>query len=446
MSFRGLADSAGPYLPQEPFAKWASIFLTLCVWTLLISIAATQAFLALSSLCYVIHFIREKPGCESHRKIFFPHLKLPLAIFCAWTLVSMLFAVDRAVGGFVIRKLVLFVILLVAVNVVQSLRHLEFLMLGIFVEAGLAALLGAAQFVEQYREVLALHPQRFFQLMMLTRITGFMGHWMNFSGQQMMAFTSLAAWLLIAQAKGKNSETAKANPKVRAAGWILMAFVGLSIFLSFTRGVWLGSFVGAVYLVARRFPRWLWVLPVLVTAGYFVAPRMIRQRVNQALHPRSDKSLSIRFEMWNAGLKMIERHPWVGVGPDNIPEVYPLYLPPGKTPMIGYHEHLHSDFVQLAAERGLPCLLAWIWLMGALAWHTLQIRGRLRALQHATWILDAAFASWLAFVAEGFFEFNFGTSPVLMVFLFIASTPFVVEALEQGRCGAVGQLADGMPA
>ena len=43
---------------------------------------------------------------------------------------------------------------------------------------------------------------------------------------------------------------------------------------------------------------------------------------------------------------------------------------------------------------------------------------------------DAAFAAWLAFLAEGFFEYNFGTSPVLMVFLFVMSTPFVAEHLE----------------
>jgi Kef-type K+ transport system membrane component KefB len=45
-------------------------------------------------------------------------------------------------------------------------------------------------------------------------------------------------------------------------------------------------------------------------------------------------------------------------------------------------------------------------------------------------VADATFAAWLAFLAEGFFEYNFGTSPVLMVFLFLMSTPFVAEHLE----------------
>jgi hypothetical protein len=52
------------------------------------------------------------------------------------------------------------------------------------------------------------------------------------------------------------------------------------------------------------------------------------------------------------------------------------------------------------------------------------------------WIVDGAIAAWLAMVLEGCFEFNFGTSPVLMMFLFVASTPFIVaqaEAFETGQ-------------
>jgi len=154
---------------------------------------------------------------------------------------------------------------------------------------------------------------------------------------------------------------------------------------------------------------------------------MIRRRVSLAFHPTDDPALAIRLEMWGAGLRMVREHPWVGVGPENIPQVYTQYLPPGTTPIWGYHDHLHDNLLQLAAERGLPCLVAWLWFMLALGWNILRIRGRLSSER---WVADAAFAAWLAFLAEGFFEYNFGTSPVLMVFLFLMSTPFVAEHLE----------------
>jgi O-antigen ligase len=420
-----LLQSARPHLPAEPLARWASIFFTLCVGTLLISLAASQAFLALAGLCYAAHVWREKAAVR-----FLP-VKLPLAIFCVWTVVSMFFAEEPAAGGFAVRKLVLFVILALAVNTVQSLRHLEFLFQALFVEAALAGIYGTLEFVEQYHRVHALHPQRVYFYMTLTRITGFMGHWMNFSGQLMLVFTALATLLIFVAVMKKRRQPAPGFRFTGAAGWALLAIAGLSILLSFTRGVWLGCFVAGLYLLARYLPRWIWALPVLALAGYFVSPHMLRERVNLALHPWRDPALSIRFEMWGVGLRMMERHPLVGVGPNNIYATYPLYMPPGKTPERGYHEHLHDDFIQFGAERGLPCLAAWIWLMVALGWHTLRIRRRVKTLAAARWVADAAFAGWLAFITEGFFEFNFGTSPVLMVFLFLACTPFVVDNLER---------------
>ena len=94
------------------------------------------------------------------------------------------------------------------------------------------------------------------------------------------------------------------------------------------------------------------------------------------------------------------------------------------------------------AERGLPCLAAWVWLMGALGWHILRVRRRLGRGPHAR-VADAAFAGWLAFVVEGCFEYNFGTSSVLMVFLFLVSTPFVAERFERppkSHAAAVGEV------
>jgi O-antigen ligase len=207
-----------------------------------------------------------------------------------------------------------------------------------------------------------------------------------------------------------------------------MTIVVVSIVLNFTRGVWLGCFMATVYLVARWKLRVLWALPVLLGVAYFSSPSLVRQRVTLAFHPSQDPALSIRLEMWHAALRMMRAHPWLGVGPNNIDQVYALYLPPGKPQVVGYHSHLHNNFLEFGAERGLPCLAAWVWLMAALGWHAGRIR---RKLREGRWVADAAFAGWLALLVEGCFEFNFGTSPVLMVFLFVVAAPFVAERLEK---------------
>jgi O-antigen ligase len=396
------------------------LFFSLHILTLLISVTATQAFLAAATVAYLTHLLRSRPT------ISFPPLKLPLLLFCLTTLNSILWAEHPAGGWVAVRKLVLFLILLLSVNLVASARHLGALFRGLFFVSALAGLVGTAQFVIQYHSVRHLHPDRVYYYMTLTRIHGFMGHWMNFGGQQMLVFTALLAFLLLSASLAKGF-LAGQEGKGKGLYGLVMAVVATALVLNFTRGVWLGCFVATLYIVARWKPRTLWVIPVLLVVAYLAAPSMIRRRVSLAFHPTDDPALAIRLEMWGAGLRMVREHPWVGVGPENIPQVYTQYLPPGTTPMAGYHDHLHDNLLQLAAERGLPCLVAWLWFMLALGWNILRIRGRLSS---GRWVADAAFAAWLAFLAEGFFEYNFGTSPVLMVFLFLMSTPFVAEHLE----------------
>jgi O-antigen ligase len=395
-------------LPRTSLVRWASVFFSLSVLTYLFSIAVTQAFLALAGLLFAVHLVRNRPP------ISFPRVKLPLLLFCLFTVISVFGATNPAAGLFAVRKLVLFLIILMAVNLVVSRRHLVWLWKGLFVEAALVGLIAAGQFVRQYRMVSAEHPHHVYAYMITTRITGLMGDWMNFGGQQMLVFILLAAFLLLALRAGR-------------IWWVVAAVVALSIVLNLTRGVWLGCFFAMVYLLWRWKPKWVLALPVLAVVAYLFAPRVVHERVWLALHPTRDPALSIRFEMWRTGLNMIKAHPWVGVGPNNIPQVYDLYLPPGQAPEAGFHDHMHNNFIQFGAERGLPCLVAWMWLMAAFLWQMWKVRRRCRA---GRWMVDGALAAWLAFMMEGFFEFNFGTSPVLMVFLFVVATPFVVERIE----------------
>jgi O-antigen ligase len=261
-----------------------------------------------------------------------------------------------------------------------------------------------------------------------------MGHWMHFGGQQMLVSCALVAFLLLGNVVRSSTPPRAPKPELRTRNllwWLVLAIIALSILLNLTRAVWLGCFVAGLYLVGSWKPRWLLVLPVLAGVAFLALPKLAQRRIEILRHPPQEPAISIRFEMWQTGLRMIERHPWVGVGPNNIFEVYTLYLPPGRTPEVGYREHLHNDYLQLAAERGLPCLAAWLWLMGAVGWQFGRIRRRVSARGGQVWVVEAGLAILLAFLTEGLFEFNFGSSPVVMLFLFAISTPFAAE--EQSR-------------
>ncbi len=416
-------DRAG--LPPEPLARWASIFFTLSIATMLLSVAASQSFLALSSLCYAAHLL-SRPSVPS-----FPPVKLPLAFFCLTTILSIFWSENPDASGFVIKKLVLFVILILTVNLMTSARQLEWAFKAVFVESALAGIWSVVEFVRQYHEVLLLHPTRVYTFMTVRRVTGFMGHWMNFGGQQMLVLAALLAFLLFEGSRAEEQDSQSQASMPRALWFVVAGVVAFSILLNFTRGVWFASTLAAVYLVARWRARWLWLLPVLAALLIFASPRLLKARLDSVLHPSAHPSEAIRLEMWDAGIRMILKHPLVGVGPGNIVEVYPLYLPAGKTPIVGFHDHLHNDYIQFAAERGIPCLLAWLWMMAALGIHTLRFCRKLGGLR---WVAQASFAAWIALLVEGLVEFNFGSTPVLTVYLFLAAAPFAaarIEALEK---------------
>ena len=74
-------------------------------------------------------------------------------------------------------------------------------------------------------------------------------------------------------------------------------------------------------------------------------------------------TLENRLFLWRAGLGMLRAHPVLGVGVELTDEAYDDYMLPGD---IWYEDrstppsHLHSNFVHIAAERGLLGLAAWL--------------------------------------------------------------------------------------
>src|SRR5260370_16703427 len=58
---------------------------------------------------------------------------------------------------------------------------------------------------------------------------------------------------------------------------------------------------------------------------------------------------------------MIAERPVVGLGPDMVDHRYEIYRQP--TAPRYWVPHLHDSFLEMAAERGLPSLAAYLWMM-----------------------------------------------------------------------------------
>jgi O-antigen ligase len=189
---------------------------------------------------------------------------------------------------------------------------------------------------------------------------------------------------------------------------------GLALLLSRTRSAWLGVVAGLVTLAWMKKPRLLLFLPGLLGLVLLLSPRTILDRITV-----TDASSRDRYYMWQAGLDMIMDKPVFGQGTGMILAVYPKFrwqgAPNPNAP------HLHNNFVQIAAERGLPCLafLCWIlFLLGREAY-------RVRAFSRSGAVVLAALAATLA---SGMFEYTLGDSEILMLILLLSALPFSLRS------------------
>jgi O-antigen ligase len=127
--------------------------------------------------------------------------------------------------------------------------------------------------------------------------------------------------------------------------------------------------------------------------------------------------------MVRSGWRIIKDNPLTGVGPDMVIQVYPHYRDPQAVNQL--NPHLHNVPLQIAAERGLPALGVWLWFMGMLLVDSAR---RWRAAPEPS-LPCASLASVVAMLAAGLFEYNFGDSEVLMLFLLIVTLPYAATRL-----------------
>ncbi len=132
-----------------------------------------------------------------------------------------------------------------------------------------------------------------------------------------------------------------------------------ALVVSQTRNAWLGAVFGLAAVLVFRAPRALWLLGAGLVVLLASRPESIVARLTF-----SDASSVDRYYMWQAGVDMVLDRPIFGQGPGMILRTYPSYRWEGApNPQ---QPHLHDNLLQVAAERGLPALAFWIWMMAVL--------------------------------------------------------------------------------
>jgi O-antigen ligase len=355
------------------------------VASLQISIAAANILLSATILGWVILRVRDRTMPSA------PAFFLPLAVYAGLTLVSSAFSADRATSFLDDKQLVLFAIVPLVYDLARGRR--ASMAVDVIVTVGAAsAAYGVIQYTVLHYDNLGKRPE------------GALTHYMTYSGILMLVICAAVARLVYSR---------------RDRTWPALVLPALivALVMTFTRSAWVGASVAVGLLFVLKDFRLTALLPVIFAIAFAISPQAITARMT-SMFSTQDPSNQDRIAMIEVGKRMIADHPLTGVGPNMVPRLYAQYRPPYAVNAV--NPHLHDVPLQIAAERGLPALAAWLWCIVTLTIGAFRLFRRDPQPMFAA----AAIAAVAGMLAAGFFEYNFGDSEFLMMFLVIATLPF----------------------
>jgi O-antigen ligase len=213
---------------------------------------------------------------------------------------------------------------------------------------------------------------------------------------------------------------------------LIMPALVVALAATLSRNAWVGACAGVGLLFVIRDFRLVALMPVAAAIFIAIAPAQVSDRFYSTFQltdrwqqshttQSSVQSNRDRLAMIKAGVRILEKNPLTGVGPDMVASVYPQYRDATATSQSA--AHLHNVPVQIAAERGLPALALWLWFISMLIRDFL--RGRKRAAVPS--LSMGALACVVAMLTAGLFEYNFGDSEFLMLFLLLVTLPYAAD-------------------
>jgi putative inorganic carbon (hco3(-)) transporter len=324
-------------------------------------------------------------------------LDLPVALFAAATLLSLAgFGgyFSEQVGGLV-TAFMGFALFLIVAQTLRGSRETFVVIAAVLVSvlvqivaAALAVLSGSQAISEQ------------------TRLTGTLGDPNHFAGSLLLL---LPLTIALATASSRRWMLVPAALAAIASAVTLVA--------TLSRGAWLGLLVAVAVL--------LWLLPgrrlrIGLLAGAAVAAVVIAGLsgpIAARLSPHATgpvEMLNSRWRVWTAATAMTIQHPVFGVGVGNFRHYYPAYgIRPANV------DHAHNLWLNIAAERGIPAMAAFMVVLIALL-NTLGagLRGADDPWRRA--LAAGMIAGFAGYLVHSMFDVSYYDARVMLLFWLLA--------------------------
>ena len=352
------------------------------------------------SVCYIIfvflaiysigHFIANKKLPE------LPKFYKYFLLFIMFTFISTIFSIDKLNSLKDNRDIFLFLLIPVFIILINSKKKRDYSLFVVLISSTLSALIGILVTIKEWR------------LDTNHRLKGLTSHWMTYSGLLMMVFVFFFIYFIYEKRK-----------KIKLFLLICLVLILTAILLSLTRSVWIGIFVSLGMFILYYKPKIIYLMIPLIIILVIALPPAVKKRITSIVDLK-DESNRDRIHMVYTMTQVFKAHPFTGVGPNNIKKVYAKYKHPQA---IKTNPHLHNNFMQILAERGIFTLLSLIIAFISTFIHLIHKVKRSPDIEKT--IPCAVIFVFIGFLIAGLFEYNFGDTEIKFFLFYFLSIPFL---------------------
>jgi O-antigen ligase len=243
------------------------------------------------------------------------------------------------------------------------------------------------------------------------RAQGTVGHYVIFA--EVLTQIACLVWALLL-----------ITPRRQLALRVLPALIFLALvaanFATQTRAALVGLAAGcflAVLMLAGKQVR-IWAVASLI-ALIIAAAFWIHHTRGPVSTGTQDRGTHFRVLMWEDSLRLIRQHPWFGVGMETIRNHWREWNMRAFALYPDEQSHFHSDAIQIAVDRGLPALAAWLWFV--VGYIVLLLRLARRAApqsRFAAAVVVGLLSSFVSFLITGALHYNLGEETLVMGLFF----------------------------
>ncbi|MBL7731491.1 MAG: O-antigen ligase family protein [Chitinophagaceae bacterium] len=180
---------------------------------------------------------------------------------------------------------------------------------------------------------------------------------------------------------------------------LVLIFLLAALFFSYSRGAWLALFTGlATYWLIKKHKLLIAYIAVAVSTillfcwissgdrylkyAHEYKTTIFHTNFSEhlvATYTLKDVSTAERFYRWTAAIRMIKENPVTGTGPNTFYPAYKPYAVPAYKTWVSNnpdHSTVHNYFLLMVTEQGVPGLVLFLFLLGALFYYTEKIYRR----------------------------------------------------------------------